>query len=134
MSNTYTHIVTEHEKTIAKDANTSLIAMVKWGNDVKVHYRRTDSGFSICSVDAGMIGEYNVAANAEWKNLSEGECTAVICAMVAIGAEHFFYGQDKIVLVNFKHPEKKPISKKKIAFWAGAAALVVGGIYAATRD
>ncbi|MOA63674.1 hypothetical protein D3C78_1894770 [compost metagenome] len=58
----------------------------------------------------------------------------MICAMIAVGAEHFHYGQDKIILVNFKHPEKKAISKKKIAFWAGAVALVAGGIYAATRN
>lgn len=134
MGTTYTHIVTAKEKEIAASANTSFIGKVNWGDDVKVDYYRKDNGFCICKLDAGMIGAYAVPANAEWSNLSEGEATAVICAMTALGAPHFYYGRDKITLVNFKHPEKKPISKKKIAFLAGAAALVVGGIYAATRN
>lgn len=134
MNDFFTHVVTAKEKEIATGANTSITGKVNWGDDVKVDYYRKDNGFYICKVDAGMIGAYAVPANAKWSNLSEGESTAVICAMIALGAPHFYYGCDKIVLVDVKIPEKKPISKKKIAFWAGAAALVVGGIYAATRN
>lgn len=134
MGTTYTHIITAKEKEIASCASTRMIGRVNWGNDVKVDYHRKDNGFCICMVDAGMIGEYVVPANAEWKHLSEGEQTAVVCAMVAISAPRFQYGKDHVVLVDVKQPEKKPVSKKKIAFWAGAAALVVGGIYAATRN
>lgn len=134
MSITYTHIVTAKEKEIAAGATTGLIGVIKWGNDVKVDYYRKENDFHICKVDAGMIGEYAIPANAEWKHLSEGEQTAVVCAMVAISAPRFQYGKDHVVLVDVKQPEKKPVSKKKIAFWAGAAALVVGGIYAATRN